>query len=142
MNKIKNIEDFLEERKKILLERLRIDVLHDYINTNISVYVYGGNGFRNEHGTPHFIVYLDKSKSEGIVIEIPNEIQWKSSKELNIIASFDNCEWNGRTSLKKEIIDWLDKKSNRIPQITNLQYIISSWDGLNAENNNVKKINS
>ncbi|MGE0077496.1 MAG: hypothetical protein AB7S48_06525 [Bacteroidales bacterium] len=97
---------------------------------------------RNEYGEPRFH-FTDKVKgsSNKLSILIPDENIWNESKEL-YINSDDSTQnnWCGLRKEKRLLIEWLNKPNTKLLVITNIQAIIYSWDTLNADNKNVRKI--
>jgi hypothetical protein len=134
------LNEFIEQNSnlELLVEMARINDLHDFSSSNITVYVFGGMGYRTEHGLPHFTVFLDKNKKQNINILIP-EID-EPLNDLKILVAFDKQDWNTRAWLRKELIEWLKRINTFEPDRTNLQKIISEWNTLNRDNPSVKQM--
>ena len=114
------------------VDSVRINLLREFPESNLLVYVSGGQYYRTTHGQPHFTVYLDSDKKEHLHIKIP-DIQTQVT-DLEIMGSFDGKEWENRMNIKKELLNWLQEYSTEYPTKSNHQTIIIKWNKLNRGN--------
>lgn len=110
------------------------------------VSVRGGNSYgtgRNEHSEPHFH-YSDRAKNPEIfslTILIPTIKDWDLNKTLTIIPRGSTPKsWDGLSSYRKKLVVWMDEPHKDNPSISNFQMIRTYWNGLNAENKNVRQL--
>ena len=110
------------------------------------VSVRGGNSYgtgRNEHSEPHFY-YSDRAKNPEIfslTILIPTIKDWDLNKTLTIIPRGSTSKsWDGLSSYRKKLMIWMDEPHKDNPSISNFQMIRTFWNGLNAENKNVRQL--
>lgn len=98
---------------------------------NSSVCVYGEN---DEQGTkhPHFHVKIDNGRFEF-------EIKFDDFYNLNIWRSKTvKHDWKDYSNVKKEIKNWLNYKNSELPDMTNLEAILSIWN-MNNPNHKIDK---
>ena len=106
-----------------------------------TIYVVGGgyNGKQREHGIPHF--KLVKNNGEELRIVIP---QKKVNKiTIDDIFILDKRELDRNE--KKLLLNWLKDNSKRAKIVsnidrTNLIHIVTQWNELNFDDNNVQQI--
>lgn len=127
----KTLNEYINYTQPIV-ELARIDDFGDFKNSNIGIYIKGGEGFQTEHGDPHFTLCLGGSQCVRILI--PDSTIWKNNKKLVVL---DGKKLDKQ--IKKELIDWIDKNNTENSKITNLEALIFMWNNLNKTNKNVRK---
>lgn len=97
-------------------------------NTYIRVY-----GERDEQGTklPHFHVCIGKGNDS---IEL--EVKIEHIHNLEIWRTKHNYpkSWNGIIDIRNAILKWLDMKSSKRKELTNIQMIVLAWNIENPSN--------
>ena len=117
-----------------LIELARIDNFGDFENSNIAIFIKGGEGYQTEHGEPHFTLCFDKKNNNCVRILIPDSIKWVSNKKITIL---DNNSVDKKT--KRDLIKWLDLINTDNNKLTNLESLIFTWNILNKTNKNVRQ---
>jgi hypothetical protein len=143
MKRIKTNEEFINHvNDEFIVEMARININDGF---PYCVYVKGGDHYgqgRKEHGDPHFHFY-DKAKGGNweFSVLIPTVEEWKQNKNIYISETFNgDYNWTGFKSIKKDLIEWLDKKNKISKTHTNIEFIRLQWNVLNIDNKNVKQL--
>lgn len=132
---MKKINEFIFEQEHIkgphgIFEMAQISNTGE-LPKNSSVWVYGEN---DEQGTkpPHFHVKIDNDRFEF-------EIKFDNFHDLDIWRSKTNkYDWKDYSNVKKELKKWFNQNNSELPDMTNLEAILSVWN-MNNPNHKIDK---
>jgi hypothetical protein len=108
------------------------------------VHVYGCAIYGKDQphlSEPHFY-FMDKiiDSNFKLIIQIPNEKDWESNKDLSIIPNDSSQKnWDGLITEKELLIEWMDKPDNYFSKCSNYVLLKFEWKVLNNENKYVQQ---
>ena len=135
MERLKEIFNYIFKRD-LMTEYALVNDDNDSLSSRVyKIYVYGDD---RDNFTPHFH-FFDINKTFHVEISIPaiqngNLIILNSKIKRKGIPKNRQRTWTGIEWLQKELREWLQENSNIVPNQTNYQVIVNSWNLNNPGN--------